>query len=128
MQISTKVMYQVVPPLAPMPVVGAQVFVIDKDKGGNGDDVLSLGSTDQNGLADGDVQWQDKNTVSTNTPFARIEAEVPDLPELSLEIRYDGRTERYPLPYPPPPQLPVFVSSAPPVDCILPAAPRSVTT
>ena len=31
MQISTKVMYQVVPPLAPMPVVGAQVFVIDKE-------------------------------------------------------------------------------------------------
>ncbi len=118
MQISTKVMYQVIAPLAPMPVVGAEVFVIDKDQGGNGDDMLFLGTTDQNGLVDGDVQWQDRNTLSGRSPFLHVDADMPDVPELSLEIRYDGRTERYPLPFPPPPQVPVFVSSAPPVDCI----------
>lgn len=133
MQISTRVMYRTVPNLAPMPVVDAQVFVVDKDSGGNGDDLLFLGVTDHNGLVDGRVEWQDDNTAGSTVlvpghfegapPRTRwvpehtrsVTVPVPDVMLLSLEIRYDGRTERHALP---PPLAPVFVNADPPVDCI----------
>jgi arachidonate 15-lipoxygenase len=131
MQFNVRVMYRVVPPLAPMPVVDAQVFVIDEDEGGNGNDLLFLGTTDQNGAVDGNVEWVDANTVNQTVVVPghfegmpprwvpaqnrTVTAPVPDVMRLSLEIRYDGRTERHALP---PPLGPVFVNSDPPVDCI----------
>ena len=73
----------------------ASVTIIDKDAGGNGDDVIFNGNTNANGEFSGtSSEWKDLNTVkgafNTNVP-------VPDI--LSLEARIKQGNKEITLPY-----------------------------
>lgn len=74
-----------------LPLQNAMVEIIDVDSGGNGDDIIFTGTTDNNGYFQGtSSDWKDKNTarVPKPAPFSgSVEVEAPDVLMLMARIR-----------------------------------------
>ncbi|MCL5266487.1 MAG: transthyretin-like family protein [Bacteroidetes bacterium] len=89
------------------PLQNATVEIFDVDSGGNGDDIIFTGTTDNNGYLQGtSSDWKDRNTARVPRPWpftGTVEVEVPDVLVLMARIRigsYD--TGRIPFSLPPP--------------------------
>lgn len=75
-----------------VPLRGATVEIIDVDKGGNGDDIIFTGTTDDNGYFQGTSNdWKDRNTEQVTTPWGSHDIEIPDILMLMARIRKDTR-------------------------------------
>lgn len=96
----------------------ATVRVYDLDQGGNGNDEIFSGNTNNDGKFSGlSKDWLDKNTIKIPTPFGTLNQEIPDTLLLEFRVNADGRTHKGPyfhtvdyssmpivLPFPPPTQ------------------------
>ena len=99
-----------------LPLQNATVEIIDVDSGGNGDDIIFTGTTDNNGYFQGtSSEWQDRNTARVPKPWplhGTMEIEVPDILILMARIRKGTNdTGRIPFSLPPPgtPVVPIVV-------------------
>ncbi len=89
----------------------ATVEVIDVDSGGNGNDIIFSGTTDENGYFSGtSSDWVDANTVRIPKPFpfhGSVDVPTPDVLVLKIRVR-KGAWDSGDLPFlNPPPGAPV---------------------
>lgn len=95
----------------------ANVVIIDIDSGGNGDDVIFSGTTDENGYFSGtSTDWVDTNTVRVDKPWplhGSADVPTPDALALKVRIRKGGDDTGY-LPFVNPPSgapvVPIIVN------------------